>query len=131
MNKRILLVDDDEQFVQTLQSVLQDVGYSVHIAKTGNHALKKAKENSYDLAILDIKLPDLPGDEVASRLKILDDKMALILITGYPKFQESIDLLYLGIHEILLKPIAAAEIIRATNEAFSSSRPLNSMSVEL
>ena len=115
-NKRILIVDDDEALAKNFQSVLQMKGYFVEIALTGNQALKKAKDTKFDLAILDIKLRDMPGFEVTSKLREFDDYIGIILITGYLEFQDCIDLLELGIHEILLKPIAVSEIQRVVKE---------------
>ena len=119
--KKILLVDDDESLVNTFQSVLQGEGYTVKTALTAKQALKKAEKSKFDLAILDIVLPDMRGDVVANELKKHDREIGIILITGYPYFQDCIDSLNIGIHEILLKPIGSDELLRITKEALSIS----------
>ena len=120
--KRILLVDDDEVLVNTFESILQKEGYFVESATTGQDALERAKKTKFQLVILDIKLPDLMGGEVASLLRKQDDEIGIIFITGFPTFQKCIDTLDLGIHEILLKPIPPNELLRATREAFFTRR---------
>jgi len=117
-DRKILVVDDDKSLVNSFKMILQGEGYFVEAALTGKDALNRAKKNSFDLAIVDIKLPDVMGDEVARKLKKQDEKIEIILITGYPFFQDCIDSLEIGVNEILLKPISADELIRVTKEAF-------------
>lgn len=119
--KRILLVDSDEPLLNRFQSVLQEEGHTVETATTGKQALDKAKNSKFDLAILDIKLPDIRGDEVARELKSQDDNTSIVMITGYPSFQDSIDALDIGISEILLKPISPDEIIRIAKLALQNN----------
>ena len=115
--KRILIVDDDENLVNLFQMILNEEGYLVETATTGLQALEKAKKTEFHLVILDIKLQDIMGDEVARELKNKDDKIGIVLITGYPSFKDCIDALDIGIEEILLKPIGTAELLRVVQEA--------------
>jgi len=119
--KRILIVEDDEKLLHTYQSILQEEGYFVETATTGNQALDKAKKTKFHLVILDIKLPDIMGDEVAKGIKAGDDKVPIIMITGYPTLQRSIDSLELGIYEILIKPVGIDELLRIVHDALSNS----------
>ena len=118
--KNILLVDDDEALVEVFQAILENEGYFVEAAYTGGQALKKLEASEFDLILLDIKLPDIMGDEVAKKVRERDDKTRIVMITGFPEFQEAIDALNLGISEILLKPISPDEIIRVTKYIISS-----------
>ena len=125
MKKRcILLVDDDETQLRTFQEILQGVGYLVETATTGEQALDKVKTAKFDLVVLDIKLPDILGDEVARLLRRQDEKSSIILMTGYRSFQGCIDALDIGINEILLKPIEPDELLRATKDSLDSSMTL-------
>lgn len=120
MNKNtILLVDDEEIIVETLKPILQDEGYAVETATTGQEALKKFDKARFGLVILDIKLPDITGDEVAKLMKKQNGDTQIVLITGYSYFQDCIDALDLGINEILVKPISPEEILRVTKEALA------------
>ena len=121
----ILIVDDDELQLRTFKRILEGEGHPVMASTTGAAALEMAERGErgkFSLAFLDIKLPDIRGDELARRLRELDGGLSLILITGYPSMQDCIDALDLGIHEILLKPIDSEELLRVTREALSGRR---------
>lgn len=66
--KRILVVDDDEEVRKTLLSYLTLKGYDVDIAKTGHEAIEKSEKRFFNLAVLDIKLPDMEGTELLSKM---------------------------------------------------------------
>jgi len=106
--KRILVVEDEEDLLEIYSSFLRNAGYTV------------AKKTEFDLVLLDIKLPDIMGDEVARKLKEINEGVIIVMVTGFPSFQESIDSLDLGIYDILLKPITGEELIRVMKEALSS-----------
>jgi DNA-binding response OmpR family regulator len=117
--KNVLIVDDDKSITTVYKMMLEEQGYNVHTASSGKEAISLT-EASYDLIILDIKLPDITGDEMANVLK--ERRMAdnIVLMTGFPELRDCIDMLGVGIQEILIKPIAPDEILRVTREAFSS-----------
>jgi len=119
--RNILLVEDEEDLLELYKSFLESDGYVVETATMGRDAVNKAKNKRFDMVILDIKLPDIMGDDVARELKAIDESVIIIMITGFPSFQESIDALDLGIYDILLKPITADELLRAARDAFSTS----------
>ena len=124
MEADILLVDDDEDLLLLFQRILEGRGYRVEAVTTGRKALGLCKSSRFQLAIVDIKLPDIRGNELVRQLRELDGEMAFILITGYPSLQECIDSLDLGIHEILLKPIEVDELLSVTGEALSPEIPV-------
>jgi len=64
---RILIVEDDENIRKTMKNILQQRGYETDIAKTGQEAEQKAKAKFYNLALLDIKLPDMEGSRTESK----------------------------------------------------------------
>ena len=115
--KTILIVDDDESLLKIYKKLLDSEGYKVVTASTSKEALSKAEKTSYNLAILDIVLPDVQGDELAREMKKLDEGIEIIFITGYPEFQSCIDSLDIGVADILLKPLTREEILRATENA--------------
>jgi DNA-binding response OmpR family regulator len=88
-------------------------------------SLESVSEEDFDLFLVDIALPDMNGDELVRQLKKQDCEASVVLITGSKSFQESIDALDIGIHDILLKPIAPGELIRVAKEALSSKSKLN------
>ena len=113
----ILLVDDDEALASTFGAILREEGYRVDTATKGLQALDLAAKRVYDLAILDIKLPDVPGAEVARSLRERSAEVRIILITGYPDLAESIGALDFGIEEILVKPVDKAELLNSIRSA--------------
>ena len=117
--KRILIVDDDKSINAVFKTMLEEQGYSVHTASSGQEALSLA-DSSFDLVILDIKLPDITGEEVAKVMKERGMADNIVLMTGYPELEDCIDTLGVGIQEILLKPISPDEILRVAREALST-----------
>lgn len=115
----ILVVDDDEDQLSQFCSILEKRGYSVEAVGTGRDALDCVGKRQFQLAVIDVKLPDVSGDEVVRRIRADDNGMGVILVTGYPELQECIDALDLDIHEILLKPIEPEELVRVVGEALS------------
>ena len=116
--KRILLVDDDETIVTPFQLILQNEGYRVDTAVTGKEALGKTEETDYQMVILDVKLPDIQGTEVASKIRKQNDKIRMIVMTGFPTLINSIETIKLGIDEILLKPIKPDVLLQVVKESF-------------
>jgi len=129
--KRILLVDDDETTVTPFQLILESEGYQVDVATTGWQALEKMGEGEYHVVILDIKLPDMLGIEVAKKIKMKKEDVNLIVITGYPNLTDSIKTIDYGISDILLKPIDPDELLRTIEETIrwrASEAPRSSSS---
>ena len=114
--KQILLVDDDETTVTPFQLILESEGYQVDVATTGQQALEKMGEGEYHVVILDIKLLDTLGTEVARKLKMRKEDVNLIVIAGYPNLTDSIKTIDYGISDILLKLIDPDELLRTIKE---------------
>jgi len=102
---RILVIDDDESIRKVLTNVLQDKGYIVDTAKDGEEAIKKAKTDFYNLALIDIRLPDMEGIELLNKLKDSTPKMVKIILTGYPSLENTIDAVNKGADGYLIKPV--------------------------
>ena len=113
----ILIVDDDEDILDLYRTTLEYGGYSVETSRTGSGAIEKAKKNKYQIALLDVVLPDIRGEKVAEKLKKIDECMEIIFITGYSLFQSCIEATQIGICDILLKPITEEELLLAVENA--------------
>ncbi len=122
--RKILLVDDDESFLETVQRLLISEGYYVETANTGKEALSKLVSTEFHVVILDIALPDIRGDDIVSELRSMNNEIGVILITGFSHLQKSIDTIQLGIIDILLKPTEPKEIFTALELAFQP-KPLD------
>ena len=115
-NGSVLIVDDDEFLTETFRMLLQDAGFDVETASTGNQALLKASQSDFDLAILDLKLPDTTGTELAKRLKSRNKNLNVVLLTGHTELLENMDPEDLGTDEVLFKPISPEELLRITEK---------------
>jgi DNA-binding response OmpR family regulator len=101
----LLMVDDDEDMLETLKDVFQEKGYRIEIAKTGKVAITKARKHFFDVALIDIKLPDIPGIEVLREFREKHPATMTIMATGYATLQNAVDALNLGAHAYIMKPI--------------------------
>jgi DNA-binding NtrC family response regulator len=101
---RILVVDDDESIRKVLTTILEDEGYAVDTAECGREAIEKSHAEFYNLALIDIRLPDMMGTQVLTALKETTPKMVKMIITGYPSLQNAIEAVNKGADAYLLKP---------------------------
>jgi DNA-binding response OmpR family regulator len=118
-DKTILLVDDDGDILFHFNNILSNEGYVVESASYGRDAVLKMKEMKFDMAIIDIMLPDTRGDQLAIELRKLNPSIELIFITGFSYMNECIEALDIGISEILIKPISKDELLTSVNSAFT------------
>ncbi len=118
-HKRILFVDDELELLKMFKRYFEKKGFFVDTTPCGREAIDKLRGSDFDLLILDIKLPDMLGDEVVRSLRAEQNEIEIIMITGYPNLQDSIDLLEYRIHDILLKPVTPEELLRVTNEVLN------------
>lgn len=101
---RILIVDDDESIRKVLTTILREEGYSVETAETGREAIRKSNERFYNLALIDIRLPDMMGTHLLAGIKETTPRMVKIIITGYPSLQNAIEAVNSGADAYILKP---------------------------
>jgi len=87
-----------------LATILEEEGYVVDTAKNGREALKKSKVKFYNLALIDIRLTDMEGTKLLTKVKDTIPKMRKIIITGYPSLQNAIEALNRGADAYILKP---------------------------
>lgn len=80
---RIICVDDEADALANLRELLQLLGYEVDVAASGRDALQLASENAYDLALLDFRMPEMNGIELAAKLKAISPCMTTMLVTAY------------------------------------------------
>jgi len=104
-NSRILIIDDDESIRRTLSSILEEKGYVVDTARNAEEALKKSEAVYYNLALIDIRLPDIEGTDLLSKLQKTSPEMIKIILTGYPSLQNAIRAVNRGADGYLIKPV--------------------------
>ncbi|MCW4013309.1 MAG: response regulator [Candidatus Bathyarchaeota archaeon] len=112
----VLIVDDDEFLADTFEMLLEDAGFLVETAQTGNQALLKASQFDFDMAILDYRLPDITGTELRKRLKERNKDMNVVFLTGQVEAMDGEVAEGLDKDEILLKPISPDELLKITEK---------------
>ncbi len=118
----VLLIEDDETVSNSLSKLLKSAGHKVEEAKTGSEALKKNRENHYDIALIDIRLPDFDGTKLLKQLKKKNPKIVEIIITGYPSIQNAIEAVNEGADAYLVKPIKPAVLLSKIKEKMKQKK---------
>jgi DNA-binding NtrC family response regulator len=101
---RILVIDDDESVRKVLSAALEDEGYKVDTAENGAQAIEKSHQGFYNMALIDIRLPDMEGTRLLSELKQTTPKMRKIIVTGYPSMQNAIEAVKKEANDYVVKP---------------------------
>jgi two-component system NtrC family response regulator len=113
---RILVVDDDENIRKVLATILEDEGYNVDLVDTAKKAIEKTKRNFYNIALIDVRLPDMEGIELLTKVKETMPKMRKIIITGYPTLQNAIEAVNKGADAYIVKPFDMEKALKTINE---------------
>ncbi|HYC11753.1 MAG TPA: response regulator [Nitrososphaerales archaeon] len=108
---RILVIDDDESIRKVLTAALEDEGYLVDVAEDGKQAIKKSNAGFYNLALIDIRLPDMEGTKLLSEMKETNPKMVKIIVTGYPSLQNAIEAVKKGANDYVIKPFKMESVL--------------------
>ena len=110
MKPSILIVDDDEVMVETLRNVLRKKGYELFCAASGNEALELLRKELVDLVLLDMRLPDVDGLEVLSKIKELDTEILVIMMTAYSDVESAVSAMKAGAYHYINKPFELEEL---------------------
>jgi DNA-binding NtrC family response regulator len=113
---RILVVDDDENIRNSLAVILKDEGYVVDVAKNGSDAIQKSEAAVYNVALIDIRLPDMEGTEILTRMRDTVPKVRKIMITGYPSLQNAIEAVNRKADAYILKPLEVEQLLDTVRE---------------
>jgi len=115
--RKILVADDNQEFVDLVRKILEGKDFQVSIALDGRTAIEKAISDVPELVLLDLKLPDIPGEEVLERVKEINKDVAVIVITGYGGEQVAVDMMRRGAIDFLSKPIENEVLLSSINNA--------------
>jgi DNA-binding NtrC family response regulator len=108
---RILVIDDDEGIRKTLSAILLDEGYEVDTAESGKEAILKSNAEFYNLALIDVRLLDMEGTELLTRIKDTVPRMRKIIITGYPTVHNAMEAVNRNADAYLLKPFDMGKLL--------------------
>ncbi len=115
-NTRIIVIDDDENVRKVLVAILADEGYTVESVGTGKEALKKTKEQFYNVALIDVRLPDIEGIELLRKFRPTSPKIRKIIITGYPTLQNAVQAVNGGADAYIMKPFDVDKVLKVIQE---------------
>jgi two-component system, NtrC family, response regulator AtoC len=119
---KVLIVDDEKLVRWSLRQKCQEWGYHVAEAENGTAGLRAAHNESPDLVLLDVRLPDINGIDVLQQLKQSGDARAVIMITADPQLEDVKHALKLGAYDFVGKPLDFDELAVATKNALEATR---------
>lgn len=116
-NGRILIADDEISLRMILQTSLSKVGYQVDTAQNGKEALDMSQENNYDLAILDIRMPEMDGLQAFYEIHKIRPNLPIIFMTAFGSSEIAVDAMKQGAYDYILKPFNLEEVKIIVNRA--------------
>ncbi len=119
---RILIVDDELVVRDSLGRWFESEGYEVGLAPSGRDALAAIQEKSYDLALVDIKMPGMDGMELQQRLAQADPDLIIVIMTGYASVETAVQALKRGAYDYITKPIDPDELVHLVSKALEHKR---------
>jgi DNA-binding NtrC family response regulator len=119
---RVLIIDDDESMRIACGQSLELAGYSIANSENGEQALEKARQESFDVALLDLRMPGLPGMEVLKQLKRESPNTAVVVVTGYATIDSAVEAIKLGAYDYLPKPFTPEALVSIVERAAGAAR---------
>ena len=118
MSKTVLIVDDEEYIVTSLEYVMKSAGYDVVVAYDGEQAIEKVKEAAPDLLILDVMMPKLDGFEVCEKIRAnpLWESIRIIMLTAKGRDSERDKGISMGADAYMTKPFSTRDILKRVTE---------------
>ena len=113
---KILIVDDDENIRKVLMAILEDKGYNMEAVGTAREAIRKTDKKFYNLALIDIRLPDMEGIDLLMKIRDTTPKIRKIIITGYPTLQNAVDAVNRGADAYITKPFDVERVLSTISE---------------
>lgn len=110
-NNRILIVDDEPNAIKACTGMLSLAGFDAHGTTSGKEAIQLYKSERFDLALVDLKMPEMDGLKVLAALREYDPKAAVVILTAYGTKENVVEVLRLGAREFLEKPVDSAVLV--------------------
>src|SRR6201986_324117 len=118
----ILIIDDEAAIRESLETLLEFEGYSVHSAETGEEGLARLSERTFDLVLLDFALPDRNGLEILADIRSRDSELAVIMITAYGTLDNAVRAMQQGATNFIQKPWDNEKLLADVRASISRRR---------
>jgi len=118
MKTRVLLVDDEGEFVEALAERLTIRDYDTTTSLSGEDALEKVKHYNFDVVVLDVRMPGMSGIEVLREIKGLKPLIEVIMLTGHATVETAIEGMKQGAADFLIKPCETEDLLSKINKAY-------------
>jgi len=115
--KKILVVDDEQDVRETLESVLKKLNYQPFVAEGGDTALDIIKRQKIDVVLSDLYMPGMDGIELLKRIKSNDKNIVFLMITAHPTIETAVEAIKKGAYDYLTKPFHIEEVRMKINRA--------------
>lgn len=107
---RILVVDDEPFIRDLLRDFFTKSDYSVVTANDGESGIAQCRSSKFDVALVDMKMPDQTGTDVLAEFRVIDPTLPVIIMTGYPTIDASIESIRRGAHDFVVKPFRLQDL---------------------
>jgi DNA-binding NtrC family response regulator len=114
---KVLVIDDDPSICKTVGLLLEDHGFSPRTYTDPDEALAMAEKESFQIALVDLRMPAMDGVEVVERLKMIDERMSCIVMTAYPDLDSATETMRRGTCDYIAKPFKQDELIASIDRA--------------
>ena len=118
----ILIVDDDPRFCDSLKVLLSNQGYQIQTSNSGKEAVEYLANNSYDLVLLDVVIPDMDGHQIMDFINSKSPETLVIVITGHASTESAIESLRRGAYDYLRKPFEPEELLKTVENTLNRKR---------
>ena len=118
----ILLVDDEIEFVETLSKRLVKRGFNVLFVTTASDAVEKIKTGQFDVAIVDVRMPEMDGITLLGEIKQMKPLMEVLLLTGYASVQSGIEGMKKGAFDYIMKPADIDDLVKKIRDAYERKK---------
>jgi UDP-3-O-[3-hydroxymyristoyl] N-acetylglucosamine deacetylase len=125
MDKKVLIVDDEERVVQSIAGVLEDEGFRVSTARSGEEAIRVFQQEEPDVTLLDIWMPGMDGIEILKRLKWIAPECQVIMISGHATISTAMTSVKLGAFDFIEKPLSLDVLLLTIRRALDRQKDLS------
>jgi len=119
---RTLIIEDEQLIRWSLRQKFDERGFETHEAETGAAALEAVGDDTYDLIMLDYKLPDMTGLEILANVRESDADVVVIMMTAYSTIESAVEAMKLGAYDYITKPFAMNQLLRTVDKALETTK---------